>query len=133
MSKIKSFDKSLYPCITDAIYEIMDRYLLIAADNSIYHSKALEEACFFLAENDIPHSYTILPAYAGAEYDEVVSLVWSDSGKAYGEMWFSRGKTFPKKHYRVTINVSADDEEEISEWISTITDIEILDWGVDEL
>ena len=62
MSKIKSLDKSLYPSITDAIYEIMDRYLLVAADNSIYHAKALEEACFFLAENDIQHQYTVIPA-----------------------------------------------------------------------
>ena len=131
--KVKNFDKNLYPSITDAIYEIMDRHLLVAANNSIYGAKALEEACFFLGENDIPHSYITLPAYAGAEYDEVVSLVWCDSGKAYGEMWFSRGKAFPRKHYRVTMNVSASDEEEISEWISNITDIEILDWGVDEL
>ena len=75
----------------------------------------------------------ILPAYDGAEYDEVIALVWFDSGKAYGEMWFSRSKAFPRKHYRVTMNVSASDEEEISEWISNVTDIEILDWGVDEL
>lgn len=133
MSQTKSFDKNLYPCITDAIYEIMDKHLLVAADNSIYGAKALEEACLFLAENDIPHSYTILPAPAGAECDEIVSLIWSDSGKAYGEVWFSRGKAFPRKHYRVTMNVSANEEEEISEWISNVTDIEILDWGVDEL
>ena len=133
MTKVKSFDKNLYPCIADAIYEIMDKHLLVAANNSIYGAEALEEVCFFLAENDIPHSYTILPAYAGAEYDEVIALVWFDSGKAYGELWFSRGKAFPRKHYRVTMNVSAEDEEEISEWISNVTDIEILDWGVDEL
>ena len=102
-------------------------------DQKIAAAKALEEACFFLAENDIPHSYTILPAPAGAECDEIVSLVWSDSGKAYGEVWFSRGRAFPRKHYRVILNVSASDEEEISEWISNVTDIEILDWGVDEL
>lgn len=133
MTKVKSFDKNLYPCAADAIYEIMDRYLLVAANNSIYGAKALEEACLFLAENDIPHSYTILPAPVDVEYDEIVSLVWSDSGKAYGEVWFSRGKAFPCKHYRVTMNVSAEDEEEIGEWISKVTDIEILDWGVDEL
>ncbi len=133
MTKIKSFDKSLYPCITDAIYEIMDKHLLVAADNSIYHSKALEEACFFLAENDIPHSYTILPAPAGAEYDEIVSLVWSDSGKAYGEMWFSRGKTFHKSHYRVTLLVAAEDKQEVEEWISNITEVEVGDWRVDEI
>ena len=133
MTKVKSFDKNLYPCITDAIYEIMDKHLLVAANNSIYGAKALEEVCFFLAENDIPHSYTILPAPGGAECDEIISLVWSNSGEAYGEVWFSRGKAFPHKHYRITMNVSASDEEEISEWISNVTDIEILDWGVDEL
>lgn len=133
MSKVKSFDKSLYPCIADAIYEIMDKHLLVAANNSIYHSKALEEACFFLAENDIPHSYTILPAPVGAEYDEVVSLVWSDSGKAYGEMWFSRGKTFPKKHYRVSVLIAADDEEEVVNWITNVTEVDVCDWSVDEV
>lgn len=133
MSKAKSFDKNLYPCITDAIHEIMIKHLLVVANISIYDAKALEEACFFLAENDIPHSYTILPTPAGAECDEIVSLIWSDSDKACGEVWFSRGKAFSSKNYRVTMNVSAEDEEEISEWISNITDIEILDWGVDEL
>ena len=66
MSKVKSLDKSLYPSIYDAVYEIMDKHLLVAADNPIYHAKALEEVCFFLAENDIKHQYTIIPAPAGA-------------------------------------------------------------------
>lgn len=131
--KVKNFDKNLYPSITDAIYEIMDRHLLVAANNSIYGAKALEEACFFLAENDIPHSYITLPAYAGAEYDEVVSLVWCDSGKAYGEMWFSRGKAFPKKHYRVNLLVGANDMEEVESWISNTTEVDVLDWSVEEV
>ena len=131
--KVKNFDKNLYPSIADAIYEIMDKCLLVAADNSIYGAKALEEACFFLAENDIPHSYITLPAYTGAEYDEVVALVWYDSGKAYGEMWFSRGKAFPKKHYRVNLLVGADDMEEVESWISNTTEVDVLDWSVEEV
>ena len=50
MTKIKSLDKNLYPSIYDAIYEITDKHLLVAADNPIYHAKALEEACFSFQE-----------------------------------------------------------------------------------
>lgn len=133
MSKVKSFDKNLYPSVYDAIYEIMDKHMLVFADNPIFHAKALEEVCFFLAENDIPHSYTILPAYAGAEYDEVISLVWSDSGKAYGEMWYSRGKAFPKNHYRVNLVVAAESNEEIVNWISNIDEVDVCDWSVEDV
>ena len=31
MGKVKSYDKNIYPCIRDAVYEIMDRHLLVMA------------------------------------------------------------------------------------------------------
>ena len=133
MTKVKSFDKNLYPCIADAIYEIMDKHLLIAANNSIYGAKALEEVCFFLAENDIKHQYTIIPAPAGAECDEIISLMWVD-GASYGnEVWYSRGKAFAKDHFRVTLVVAAESNEEVVNWISNIDEIEVCDWSVEDV
>lgn len=135
MSQTKSFDKNLYPCITDAIYEIMDKHLLVAADNPIYHAKALEEVCFFLAENDIQHQYTILPAPAGAECDEIVSLMWVDGASCGNEVWYSRGKTCTKKLHKLTIVVVADDVEDIESWLSDAeaNNIELIDWEREEL
>lgn len=133
MGQMKRFDKSLYPSVYDAIYEIMDKYLLVAADNPIYHAKALEEVCFFLAENDIQHQYTIIPAPAGAECDEIISLIWVD-GASYGnEVWYSRGKAFAKDHFRVTLVIAAESNEEVVNWISNIDEIEVCDWSVEDV
>lgn len=133
MGQMKRFDKSLYPSIYDAIYEIMDKYLLVAADDPIYHAKALEEVCFFLAENNIQHQYTVIPAPAGAECDEIVSLMWVD-GASYGnEVWYSRGKAFVKDHFRVTLVVAAESNEEIVNWISNIDEVDVCDWSVEDV
>lgn len=133
MGQMKRFDKNLYPSVYDAIYEIMDKYLLVAADNPIYHAKALEEVCFFLAENNIQHQYTIIPAPAGAECDEIISLMWVD-GASYGnEVWYSRGKAFPKNHYRVSLVVAAENNEEIVNWISNIDEVDVCDWSVEDV
>lgn len=133
MSKVKSFDKNLYPSVYDTIYEIMDKHMLVFADNPIFHAKALEEACFFLAENDIQHQYTIIPAPAGAECDEIISLMWVD-GASYGnEVWYSRGKAFPKNHYRVSLVVAAENNEEIVNWISNIDEVDVCDWSVEDV
>ena len=133
MGQMKRFDKNLYPSIYDAIYENMDKYLLVAADNPIYHAKALEEVCFFLAENNIQHQYTIIPAPAGAECDEIISLMWVD-GASYGnEVWYSRGKAFAKDYFRVTMIVAAESNEEIVNWISNIDEIEVCDWSVEDV
>lgn len=132
MSQTKSFDKNLYPCIADAIYEIMDRHLLVAADNPIYHAKALEEVCFFLAENDIQHHYVIVGALSD-EYDQVVSLVWQEGGSTGHEVWYSRGQAFPKKHYRVNLIVAAESNEEITNWISNIDEFDVCDWSIEDV
>lgn len=133
MSKVKSFDKNLYPSVYDAIYEIMDKHLLVAADNPIYHAKALEEVCFFLAENDVKHQYTIIPAPAGAECDEIISLMWVD-GASYGnEVWYSRDHAFSKNYYRVSLVVAADNNEEIVNWISNIDEVDVCDWSVEDV
>ena len=133
MSKMNVYDKSLYPSIYDAVYEIMDKHLLVAANNSIYHAKALEEVCFFLAENNIKHQYTILPAPAGAECDEIISLMWVDGAFSGNEIWYSRGKPFAKDHFRVTLVVAAESNEEVVNWISNIDEIEVCDWSVEDV
>lgn len=136
MSKVKTFDKNLYPSVTDAIYEIMDKHLLVAANNSIYGSKALNDVLFFLCENDIKHQYTVIPAPAGAECDEIISIVWIE-GKSYGnEVWYSRGKT-GKNNYRVTLAVEAEALYKVEDWVTTLTynndEIDITDWSVEEV
>lgn len=133
MGQMKRFDKSLYPCIQDAIFKIMDKHLLIVADNPIYSAGALNELCFFLAENNIKHQYTIIPAPASAECDEIISLMWVD-GPSYGNaVWYSRGKAFAKDHFRVTLVVAAESNEEVVNWISNIDEIEVCDWSVEDV
>lgn len=133
MSKVKSLDKNLYPSIYDAVYEIMDRHLLVAADNSIYHATALEDVCFFLAENGIQHQYTIIPAPAGADCDQIISLVWQEGASIGHEVWYSRGHAFPKNYYRVSLVVAADSNEEIVNWISNIDEVDVCDWSVEDV
>lgn len=136
MTKVKSYSKDMFSCVQDAIYEIMDKHLLVAGDVSIYGPKALNEVCFFLAENDIKHQYTIIPAPAGAECDEIISLMWVD-GNSYGnEVWYSRGKSGPNV-YRVNLTVHAGSKELVEDWASTLAldnvYIDVEDWGVEEV
>ena len=138
MSKIQSYDKNSYPSITDAIYEIMDNYLLVAANNSIYDVKALNEVCFFLAANNIQHEYVIVPAPAGAECDEVISLVWMEPGAVGNEVWYSRGKV-NKNTYHVNLTIRADSLDKVEDWVNTLAltcddaEIDITDWSVEEI
>jgi hypothetical protein len=131
MSKVKSFDKNLYPSVYDAIYEIMDRHLLVAADNPIYHATALEDICFFLAENGIQHQYIITGAPTD-EYDQIISLVWQEGASIGHEVWCSRGHAFSKNYYRVSLVVAADNNEEIVNWISNIDEVDVCDWSVED-
>ena len=131
MSKIQSYDKNIYPCIRDAVYEIMDRHLLVAGDVSIYDAAALNDVLFFLCENGIKHEYITMPALCRAECDEVISLVWMVD-KDYGnEVWYSRGETDAKKNFRVSLVVSAKDECEIENWLANVSEVEVMDWSVE--
>ena len=131
MSKIQTYDKNIYPCIRDAVYEIMDRHLLVAGDVSIYDVAALNDVLFFLCENGIKHEYIIMPAPSRAECDEVISLVWMED-KDYGnEVWYSRGETDSKKNFRVNLVVSAKDECEIENWLANVSEVEVMDWSVE--
>lgn len=132
MSKVKSLDKSLYPSIYDAVYEIMDRHLLVAGDNPIYHATALEDVCFFLAENGIQHQY-ITTGALGDEYDQIVSLVWQDGASIGHEVWYSRGQAFAKKYFRVSLVVAADNDEEVVNWVSNIDEIDVCDWSIEDV
>ena len=131
MGNVKSYDKNIYPCIRDAVYEIMDRHLLVMGNTSIYAASALNDVLFFLCENDVKHEYTVIPAPYGAECDEVISLVWMED-KDYGnEVWYSRGETDSKKNFRVNLVVSAKDECEIENWLANVSEVELMDWSVE--
>lgn len=136
ISKMKNYDKNLYPSIYDAIYEIMDKHLIVDENTPIYSAKALNEVCFFLAENDIKHQYTIIPAPVGTDCDEIISLVWVD-GESYGnEVWYSRGKSGPNV-YHVHLTVHAGIKELVEDWVSTLAldnmYIDVEDWSIEEV
>ena len=131
MSKVKSYDKNIYPCIRDAVYEIMDRHLLVKGTTSIYAASALNDVLFFLCENDIKHEYTVVPAPYGAECDEVISLVWMENKGCENEVWYSRGETEAKKNFQVNLVVSAKDECEIENWLANVSEVELMDWSVE--
>ena len=130
MSKIQTYDKNIYPCIRDAVYEIMDRHLLVAGNASIYAAAALNDVLFFLCENGIKHEYTVIPALC-TEYDEVISLVWMEDKGCENEVWYSRGETDSKKNFRVNLVVSAKDECEIENWLANVSEVELMDWSVE--
>ena len=131
MGKVKSYDKNIYPCIRDAVYEIMDRHLLVMGNASIYAASALNDVLFFLCENGIKHEYTVIPAPYGAECDEVISLVWMEDKGYENEVWYSRGETETKKNFRVNLVVSAKDECEIENWLANVSEVELMDWSVE--
>ena len=131
MGKVKSYDKNIYPCIRDAVYEIMDRHLLVMGNTSIYAASELTDGLFFLCENDIKHEYTVIPAPYGAECDEVISLVWMEDKGCENEVWYSRGETEAKKNFRVNLVVSAKDECEIENWLANVSEVELMDWSVE--
>lgn len=136
MSMVKNFSKDLYPCIQDAILEILNEHLVSSfgeAGNStpIYSSKALDEVLTFLCANNIQHQFIVLPTPLNADYDELISLVWSEPGAIGHEVWYSKGKT--SKAFRVTATIIAKTKEEVEEWISNVNEVDIKDWSVEEI
>jgi len=141
MSVIKNFSKDLYPSIQDAILEILDEYIVSGFNGTgfnrtdsyvpIYSYKALNDILDFLAFNNIQHQYMKLPAPAGADCDELISLVWSEPGAVGHETWYSQGHG--QKVYRVCLTMHAEDETEIEAWISNVDEMKILDWSVEEV
>lgn len=135
LSVVKYFDKNLYPSIQDAVLEILDGHLVSGFDTKhklmpIYGGKALDEILFFLASNNIQHQYTIMPAPYGADYDEVISLVWSESGVIGHESWYSKGRT---KFFRIVVTIAAEGQEEIEDWLSGVEEVQLKDWSVEEI
>lgn len=62
MSALKDLNKNLYPCINDAVLEILDEHIVssfgsLKNHTPIYGSKALDEVLEFLAFNNIQHQY----------------------------------------------------------------------------
>ena len=129
MGFVNNYDKSLYPSIKDAITFILDGHLL-DVKNAIYGGAALNEVLFFLAENDIQHTFIKTPAPAGALCDEVISLVWSEPGAIGNEVWYSRGVTEAKKVHKLSIIIAADDVSNIEAWLNDADDydMELIDY-----
>jgi hypothetical protein len=133
--KIKNLDKSLYPSVKDAIWEILDRHCVFGVGEatvpSFYSDRALNEVCCFLALNDIPHSYTITPAPTGLECGEIVSIAWYESGELKQEVWYTSNKN--KRFFRTTLLIVAEDVQEVEDWISAIDNIDFKEWSVEEV
>lgn len=134
MGIVNNYDKSLYPSINDAITFILDGHLL-DVENVIYSGAALNEVLFFLAENDIQHTFIKTPAPAGALCDEVISLVWSEHGAIGNEVWYSRGATESKKIHRVTVLMATNDVANIEAWLNDANDygMELMDYQREEM
>lgn len=136
MSVIKHFSKDLYPRIQDAVLEILDEHIVSGfggAENytPIYGSKALDDVLSFLAFNNIQHQYMKLPAPAGADCDELISVVWNESGEVGHEVWYSQAAT--KHAYRISMTVVAETKEEVEDWVVTMDGMDIKDWSVEEI
>ena len=134
MSQINNYDKNMFASIQDGIDKILEKYLIAETKSSIYHFEALNEVCFFLAENDIEHQFTVVPAPSGAECDEIIALMWKD-GASYGNrLWYSRGNTCAKTIHKLTITVAADDVEDIVRWIedAAMNGVEIISYEKEE-
>lgn len=136
MSIVKQFNKDLYPCIHDVISEILDKHIISGFGNienftPIYESNALDDVLSFLAFNNIQHQYIKLPAPAGADCDELISVVWNEPGEVGHEVWYSKGAT--KHAYRVSMTVVAETKEEVEDWAATMDGMDIKDWSVEEI
>ena len=136
MSIVKQFNKDLYPCIHDAISEILDKHIISGFGNidnftPIYKSNALDDVLSFLAFNNIQHHYIKLPAPAGADCDQLISVVWNEPGEVGHEVWYSKGAT--KHAYRVSMTVVAETKEEVEDWAATMDGMDIKDWSVEEI
>ena len=136
MSALKDLNKNLYPCINDAVLEILDEHIVssfgsLKNHTPIYGSKTLDEVLEFLAFNNIQHQYIKLPAHDGADCDELISVVWNESGEVGHEVWYSKGAT--NHAYRVSMTVVAETKEEVEDWAATMDGMDIKDWGIEEI
>lgn len=136
MSIVKNYDKNIYPCIQDAVLEILDEHIVshfggVKNYTPIYGSKALDEVLGFLVFNNIQHQYMKLSAPAGADCDELISVVWNYPGDIGQEVWYAQGAT--KHAYRVSITVVAETKEEVEDWVTTMDGMDIKDWSVEEI
>ena len=136
MSMVKQFNKDLYPCIKDAISEILDKHIVSGFGNienftPIYESNALDDVLSFLAFNNIQHQYIKLPAPTGADCDELISVVWNEPGEVGHEVWYSKGAT--NHAYHVSMTVISETKEEVEDWVVTMDGMDIKDWSVEEI
>ena len=135
MSVVKHFSKELYPSIHDAVLEILDGHLVSGFDTKhklipIYGGKALDEVLFFLASNNIQHQYTIMPAPYGVDCDEVIFLAWDEHGAIGQKSLYSKDRT---KFFRIVATIAAESQEDVEDWLSTVEEVQLKDWSVEEI
>lgn len=136
MSMVKQLNKYLYPCIKDAISEILDKHIISGFGNienftPIYESNALDDVLSFLAFNNIQHQYIRIPAPVGADCYELISIVWNEPGEIGHEVWYSHCAT--KHAYHVSMTVVAETKQEVEDWAATMDGMDIKDWSVEEI
>ena len=136
MNMVKQLNKDLYPCIHDAISEILDKHIISGFGNienftPIYESNALDDVLSFLAFNNIQHQYIKIPTPAGADCYEFISVVWNEPGEIGHEVWYSRCAI--KHAYRISMTVVAETKEEVEDWAATMDGMDIKDWSVEEI
>lgn len=136
MSMVKNLSKDLYPSIHGAILEILNEHLVSSFGETgnptpIYSSKAFDEVLTFLCVNNIQHQFIVLPTPLNADYDKLISLVWSEPGAIGHEVWYSKGKI--NKAFRVTVTIIAETKEEVEDWISNVNEVDTKDWSVEEI
>ena len=136
MSMVKQFNKDSHHCVHDEISEILDKHIISGFGNienftPIYESNALDDVLSVLAFNNIQHQYIRIPAPAGADYYELISVVWNESGEIGHEVWYSQCAT--KHAYRVSMTVVAETKEEVEDWAATMDGMDIKDWSIEEI
>ena len=88
MSKMKNYDRTLYPTIGRALHDLREQHRY--TDTNVYSPLALEECLGFLCVNDIPHSYTRHNANGLFGATDVVSLVWTEEDGEYYISWYEK-------------------------------------------
>ena len=134
MTKVKSYDKSFYPSIEDAVLEILDRHLISTMGQPIYDGCALDEICFFLAENNYQHQYVISPAPKGVDWDKVISIVWFEPNRTGNVVWYSKktANKIRKVHMTLMVDENILSVDNLMEWLSDsslIAGVDVLDWS----
>lgn len=88
MSKMKNYDRALYPSIGRALHELREHHRY--TDSTVFSPLALEDCLGFLCVNNIPHSYSRSNAGGIFGATDVVSLTWTEEDGEYYISWYEK-------------------------------------------